>query len=157
MGVPPTVISYLVWIGTAEKGGYASNGAGKKSIIVEQPSEATQFETRADAESFTLLDGGKHPDRIGAYEIRAIVAGYAIRYQKVESEPVQRWGETEFTANRTSVMYVGAGGSIVGNLDEAAKFRSKEKAEEISFSMALKDKSLLGAVEVVEIHHIQRG
>lgn len=150
------ILTYLVWIGTDAKGGYASNGKGRRSIVVDHHDEATRFEQRTDAETFILLDSGKYPDRIGQYEIRAIVAGYAIRYSKTVSEPVQSWGQEVYTMNQTKVMYVGAGNSIVGSLDEAAKFSSREKAEEISFNMALKDKSLLGAVEVVEIQHIQR-
>ncbi len=153
------VLAYLVWVNKEHRGqdGAYLDSDGKRGVSFESdPAEATHFETRTDAETFIMLDSGKHPDLIGLYEIRAIVAGYAIRYQKVESEPVSRWGQEEYTINQTRVMYVGANGSIVGNLDEAAKFSSREKAETISFNMALKDKSLLGAVEVIQINHIQR-
>lgn len=165
MGAPPTVIAYIVWVAMPDDtenimqgvtGQYLAKDKKFGDILKIDAQFATMFTTREAAEGAMLIDSTRHPARIGNYEIRAIVAGYAIRYQKVESEPVHAWGREEYTMNKTTVMYVGAGNSIVGSLDEAAKFRTKEKAEEISFNMALKDKSLLGAVEVVEIHHIQR-
>jgi hypothetical protein len=161
MGAQPTVIAYIVWVSredrAANRDGYYLDSDGRRGVgFVIDPSEATHFDTRADAESFVMLDSVKHHDLIGTYEVRAIVAGYAIRYQRVESRQDSQFGEN-FTLNETKVLYVGTGNSIVSSIDEAAKFRTREKAEEISFSMALKDKSLLGAMEVVEIHHIQRG
>lgn len=162
MGVPMTVLGYILWVqkadpATGQDGYYVSKKGNGHDKYLMDPEGARQFPTREDAEGFMLIDSTKHPDLIGAFEIRAIVVGFAIRYKKTTSEEVHKWSEPAYTINETKVMYVGAQGSIVGTLDEAAKFRSSEKAEEISFNMALKDKTLLGSMEVVEIHHIQKG
>jgi hypothetical protein len=159
MGVPMNVLAYILWVGKPD-------GSGREGYYINDDIKITyrhdmetarKFPTREDAEGFMLIHSTKEPDLIGAFEIRAIVVGFAIRYQKTNSEEVNKWSEPAYTINQTKVMYVGAHGSIVGSLDEAAKFRTSEKAEEISFNMALKDKTLLGAMEVVEIHHIQKG
>ena len=162
MGVPMTVLGYILWVqkgdpATGSDGYYVSKKGNGHDKYLMDPEGARQFKTREDAEGFMLIDSTKHPDLIGQFEVRAIVVGWAIRYKRVESEEVNQYGRDTYTLNQTRVMYVGAEGSIVGSLEEAAKFRSSEKAEEISFNMALKDKTLLGAMEVVEIHHIQKG
>lgn len=161
MGAAMNILSYIVWVQKGDSmrpdGYYIGRGKRNENESVNDPEEARQFERREEAEGFILIDSGKNPDLIGQYEIRAICVGYAIRYKKTRSEEVVQYGQDPYTINQTQVLYIGANGSIVGSLDEAAKFRVSDKAEEISFNMALKDKSLLGAMEVVEIHHIQKG